>query len=625
MMPRTPSLSGFLLLLGLTGACALLYLRLNVDSIAKRYVADKLDEVLQGTNFTGQIGDVVYKPGIGFELHQFKFKKRGSGKEVLTADRVFVSLPTGTEELSNLDFEPKLVEIHGARLVLDLERLNLAEFDSLLSRLKSQTGGTSIIPVRIRDSSITMSRNGAMLSGFSKLALDLVPTTQTGKLKALGVAEGKHCEMLRFDLRIDSKTSEYDLAHFQAEGLVDKSIMRLLPLDIRFQGQPILNQGTIFHGRWKCSGQAKGNFLDLAKSQFRFELSCDSLNLMGDPLPVQFRNGSCLVELTNDLINVRRANGRIDDGRFQLSYRQKGLRNRKDWALTADIDNLSFNKRWLQVMPHSAKRFCEHFKPDGMFDARIEMGQGLKKKITARLINTSFSYHKFPYRLENCRGKVAWVGNRLEYTVNTVEHDQTLKIEGVIDNPGDKATYFCNFGTEGLLPIDEPMLRSLVNYPSVERAVRDFRLQGHVSGRGTIEKLTPGPNGIVRKQVAIRLHECAVRHRSFDYPIQHVNGGVRIVDEQFHFEDVTGSSTSGRVECNGHWNRESGLNLVFLCNSIPFDTRLRHALTPNLQFVWDTIRPQGDIGLGKVMLNYQPGTGTPDIRVQATLGGPNDG
>ena len=52
---------------------------------------------------------------------------------------------------------------------------------------------------------------------------------------------------------------------------------------------------------------------------------------------------------------------------------------------------------------------------------------------------------------------------------------------------------------------------------------------------------------------------------------------------------------------------------------------MRHALSPSLQSIWDSLRPTGKINLGKVYLNYMAGTGAPDIRVQATLGDPNEG
>ena len=601
-----------------------MYLRLNVDSFSTRYVADKLDRILQGTEFTGDIGSVVFKPGMGFEVHKFKLVQRASRREMLSVDRIFVAMPTGTKELAQLEIEPDLVELHRAKLMFEQSDFSSGKLQHLLAGLNLETSASvQPIPVRIRDSAFVLLENGQTRIKLDNVALDVNPVGQT-QFDIKLMANGEHFQQVQLAANFDSDSQQFQLIGGQAGGSINGPMLNSLPIDLRLQGQPVIDADTTLTGQWTCNCSASGNLNQLADTKFSSNVRLDSVSLNGDHLPVALHNCEAEIQLTEQSVNVKSAKGRVDDGTFQLSYRQNGLVNRRGWSLNGSCDNLRVSEQWKNLGGDHEKLF-RAFQPAGLFDIQFQLGSDGKRQITAQLKDTSFSYYKFPYQLKECIGNVRWIDNRLRYDVKTLEHGQLLEISGHIDNPGENATYVCNFGTEGKLPIDERLQNTLVRYPSINGAIRDFRLRGHVSGHGRVEKLTPGRNGKVQKQVAVRLHECDVRHRAFDYPVQKVSGIVQVVDNSFRFENVSGVSATGGVECNGDWNKRDGLNLVFLCSNVLFDAQLRHALTPSLKSIWDSLRPAGEIKLGKVYLNYLAGTGPPDIRVQVNLGGQNDG
>ncbi len=100
-----------------------------------------------------------------------------------------------------------------------------------------------------------------------------------------------------------------------------------------------------------------------------------------------------------------------------------------------------------------------------------------------------------------------------------------------------------------------------------------------------------------------------------------INGMIRIRNESFSFNEVTGTNSSGQAVCNGIWSEKDGLQLRFLCNSVALDDRLRNALTPNIRDVWDSFQPSGTVSVGRVMLNLLPGQEFVDVRVDADLAG----
>ena len=614
-----------MLVLGLFGLCAVMYLRLSADSLSTQFVNGKLGQVLQHSALNGSVGKVNFKPGAGFEISDVRINRRDSRDELLHIDQLVVTMPTGAKELAQLDFEPTMIEIRRATIRFDRADFTGGSLQQLLRGVRFPSGATNAVPVRIRDSNIVLTDGDQRITRFSNVSIDITPIDRGTRIGVKAIAVGDHLNSVTLSATIHPESQNFAISELAAKGVVGKSLLEVLPVDLRYQGQPIVGPGTSFNGNWQISGSAAGNLNDVAGAEFGANITLDRINLIDDSLPAIIRDCHCQIGISNNAVSIRRATGRLDDGRFDISYQQSGMSTRQQWRLTGSCNELRYSRKWLGVFPDSIRKFCRDYDPAGLFDVQFTLDSNGGKQVTAQLKDTSFSYERFPYRLKNCIGDVKWIGNRLKYEIQTLEHGQLLEIGGHIDNPGEFATYVCNFGTNGRLPIDEPLFRSLINYPAMDRAVRDFRPLGRVSGTGTIEKLTPGPMGKVQKRMLIQLHDCDVRHRSFDYPIQKVNGTIRVVDDQFRFEDVIGESSSGRVVCNGDWNSKDGLRLVFLCSNVAFDSRLRHALASHLKSVWDSLRPAGEIHLGKVFLNYPPGTSAPDIRVHATLGKSSNG
>ena len=162
------------------------------------------------------------------------------------------------------------------------------------------------------------------------------------------------------------------------------------------------------------------------------------------------------------------------------------------------------------------------------------------------------------------------------------------------------------------------LLAALDPYPALKRQVLAFRPSGFVSGFGRIEKLRPDSDNIERS-FDIRIHDCNVRHDSFQYPISAVNGLMQVRNQQCVFENVTGSNGNAQIRCDGTWDQNTGLELRFLCRQVPLDENLRNAVNLTIQEVWNAFRPRGTVGLMRVQMSLPVGATEANLIVNANL------
>ncbi len=618
-MPRARSILGPFVVLGLLGLSIAMYVRLNVDSVATGYVTGKLNACFAGSEFSAQVNEAVYIDGKGFELRGLElFITNGPRRQLLDADSAFITIPTEFANIVSLDIQPTAIEICHASLKISEADIAGGTLHRLIRLLQHQRSEQKLIPVRIRDSEIQYSGNGNDESSqLSRVDFNIEPgrETESSLLHFECQAEGSHIRSLAGEGLVDLKTGQWQFQLHRIAATCNNELLRLLPIALEFENFNL--QGL--QGQLEMSGIIGGDPGSSPTPRFRITGKASNFSLHNDSVPMPLLGCSAAFSMDNRGFEINRAQGQIGDGRFELAYRQQGIGRPDAWDCSGSLEAMRFEHRLLKYFPGFCEKFCNDFSPSGTFDMQFKIDSQGRKDITGLLRDMSFSYHRFPFQVNHCVGNVRWIDDSLSFKVQSLEQQQLLEFDGHIQNPGQAATFAFNFGTEGRLPIDAKLLNSLQNHPAMNKAFRDFRPMGTVSGQGSVKKLTPDAE-IVQKDVRIKLHNCSVRHACFDYPMQNVNGAIHVTQDGFTFKEITGSNSSGQTLCNGIWNTREGLSLTFICNSVHLDDRLRDALTPTLQSVWDAIRPDGRIKLGRVFLDYLPRTGGPDIRVEANLG-----
>ena len=596
----------------------MLYVRLNVDNYAKQFAERKLNEILAFGDFLADIREANFVSGTGIEIRGLQiFDAQNWGEPILSIDSILVRCPTDVQRLVSGAAKPTAIDIK--RLQMRLQESDL--YSSLQQRIREvlkHKPPNQLVPVRIRDSVVRFKTSKSSDDIVANIHADVVPkVSETETLLRLAMhANGTGVSSLEAIGEIDLRRKTWSCKVNRCDAEIKKLWLDFLPTTNA--STSLVDSCT---GKLSIQGGAAARFED-ELPQFSFMIGIDRLSVSSQFIPKPIFDGHAAIRVSNDKLFVNKAQGRYGDGEFQFSYVQKGLLRPESWWSKGFGRQISFDSAFISKYSDGGKKFCDGFSPMGKFDIQYEVDSNGKKNISGQITDMSFSFHRFPFRVEHCVGNVNWINDDLTFEVQALEKQQLVEIFGSVKNPGENATYEFNFGTDGRLPIDAKMLNSLRNYPSSDRAVRDFRAVGFVSGQGRISKTVPGADW-VHKDVRINLHDCNVRHAKFDYPVQDVSGKVLINDTGIQFSEVQGVSGNSSVFCNGDWSERQGLQLVFKCDQVQLDDRLRNAMTASLQEVWDGIRPAGKVKSGKVFLSLPPAAPYADIRVQAQIGDSN--
>ena len=536
---------------------------------------------------------------------------------ILEIYKAFVQMPVSLTELATANPQPESLEIKRAKLRLVRYSDGRFNIEPLLKQLQQMNPSGSILPVRLIDSTVEFEdRLHGQSYTLQKASLKLEPT----QIKSRSVAKislscsGEFVEDFRATFYFDPGNGEWivDLNRVQVD--VSPKILTCLPPSIT-AALPIQN----IQGQLQLAGRVYGGS-DLLENMPIFDVhgSVRNLSVNSNELPVGVRSVNAQFRINQHGISVDRATGHVDEGQFELSYQQTGLLDRSDWRVSGYCQNIRLRPEMLNLFPKFGPKFCREYSPQGIFDLQFELDSSGHKQVHADLLEMSFDYCRFPYRLTNCKGQFDWRGESCQFKVISRNGPQQVNLVGHVNNPGPLATYQCDIATITDFPIDEKLMRAIDAYPSMAPIVRAFNATGRIRCQGRIEKTNPN-NPLADKRFDIELTNATTRHNHFSYPIHEVAGTIQMRNSDFHFDNITGRNHNSRVTCDGIWNQNDGLNLRFICQDVKLDTQLRAALPQNIQQIWDGFQPTGTVASTRVDLLLPPGAAEVDVRIDARL------
>ncbi|MEM9412294.1 MAG: hypothetical protein AAGA30_14360, partial [Planctomycetota bacterium] len=615
-MPSRRSIIGPTVMFLITGAALLFWLRLNVDSLATTFIQNQAAKLCEGSGFGVELGSAQIIDSVGLQLNQVRLIDQNTTQNVFEIDKAIVRFSTDVGDIILGETTPSLIEVDGARVVINDYTTSQQFSDRLQNWLLQMQTGSGLVPVKLRNSEIRLEISKPIAADQSfKVDLDILPRKEDEgpKVDLIYSVNASDNIKLRGRGLLNLTTQQWVTSVEECSLPLNSKIVEFIPWQSRVEESWLEGmQGRVV---FKAKVQSRQD----QTPKFSLSAKIRSLSLANSAFPIDIDDLSADLQITDQEIFLSKLNGKVDDGLVDLTYRQIGLLKPQAWRARGKLHDAVFYSKLKPYFPEFAKKFFRDFSPAGRFDLQFDIDSTGHRELTSQLTDMSFSFYKFPYRVEHCIGNVVWKNDQLDFKVQGFEQGQLVEFDGSVFNPGEMATYVFRFGTEGRIPIDEKLLGSLQKHPKMDKAFRAFRPHGWVSGSGMIKKSIPGDSK-VKKNVQINLHDCVVRHESFDYPMQDVSGLVEITENGFDFTDVTGQNSSGSAICNGVWNPRDGLRLRFNCNSVYLDERLRRALTPELKEIWDGFRPSGQIKSGQVFVDYPPGANEIDVRVQANLG-----
>ncbi len=629
----------FCLIAGLILVAGWLYFETTVRSKLTGEIEQCLNQAVADSGLHVSVGQAQFFDGEGVALNNIAVSpvrtdlldRRAVSNDneppLIELYDAFVHLPVCMTDMVMGRCTPQRVNIRRARLNLVRENDGQWELARFISAFQPKPNAKPI-PVSIKDSEIRIvdnTRQPPLVHRLTDVQVDFQNLVREGRELTQVVFHCAGSEVGGFDISVlaDTRSGDFDV-HFQTRGLrMSPALFALLPESLSDRLTPI----KALTGTLETEGRVKGNLKDTVP-QFIATGSIEDFAIDDQRLPAPLTRARASFLLSDSEIRVTNAVGRIGEGTFQINYQQKGLLERENWQILGTAKRLKFHHAIAlsHLLPQGCKRFCDDFSPAGECDLNFSLGhngQSKYRQINADLRDTSFRFVKFPYFVDQCEGRVELQDNVMAVDLRSLSTPVPMTLKGNINNPGVDATYHLNLAVPGEVPIDEKLLKALDALPAMSRVVRAFRPNGQVGGKGTIIKSVP--RGTADKYFDVELKGVDIRHANFAYPIRNITGKVSSANLDFSFRDLAGSNGNGAITSSGKWNPREGLISDFVCQNVNLDDQLKHALSPEIQEIWNGFRPRGIVAGMKVNMTMPVGHKSVNVILDADLQDPRGG
>ena len=362
------------------------------------------------------------------------------------------------------------------------------------------------------------------------------------------------------------------------------------------------------HGKANLRVQGQGSTSDLAAC--RFSMLGSYAGRVEDPrLPRPLTDVQATFACDPQTLHIRQATARAGEAEMRLWGRFPVRAGRGPTQLRAEIDRLTLGEELAPALPADWRCLWDRLAPSGPVNVRLELGSDGRQwtqDLTVECLGVSLAYCEFPYRLENARGRVRLKDGllRLE-NFRAWASGREAKIEGQLLHPGPGCTGWIEFLLDQPIPLEERLVAALKG--EYRKIVRSLRAQGMVTVWGRWERTSAHPP-VDHTRLEIGLTDGSLNYEAFQYPLYRIRGNLSLTDGHWRFRDLEGYNDSGWVVCNGSWapqpNGGTLLALDFNAMDVPLEDELRDALRPEVQRIWNSLRPRGTIDQMRIAARY---------------------
>ena len=317
-------------------------------------------------------------------------------------------------------------------------------------------------------------------------------------------------------------------------------------------------------------------------------------------------------------------------GQAELTIREfwlAGFDLGSQMSLSARVTDLELTRRMMDMLPEALSEKWPRFMPTGRVnvDAILDYDgrQWTPAGLTVDCQGVAFSYYKFPYRMEQCTGRISLADDVLSVNLVAYGGSRPIEITGWLRQPLT-APYgrFDVFG-EGL-ELDEKLFSAMKEKPQL--VVRSLDPRGTIDFKFSI--FTEAPGEAPKKSLSVDLNRCSIRYAKFPYPLGNIRGRLemrsdRPKEDYWTFHDLEGTNDTARVVCSkGSLTSIHGdavLDLRFEASEVPLEEELRDALgRPNMYRIWNDLKLQGMVKLSDLVVHYESGSERPSVSFAAT-------
>ena len=415
----------------------------------------------------------------------------------------------------------------------------------------------------------------------------LTPDTR----KVHGSLAGDHLRRVEVDGLLDSQRDTWTISG-QVEGLdLSGDLYDTVP-------EPLAAKIAGLRG---LRGQAAASFRvahdPSAAAPWQYEVAWRiARGRIDDPrLPHPVTDMTAAGRLDNQGLSVEELAAQSNQAKLKLSYRQAGFSPSAPKTIEAEIRHLELDRRLLACLPESLQEQWHKYRPGGFIDADAKFvydGRRWTPDLAVRCLNVSFTYYKFPYRLEEGSGRVTLKDDVLQVNLMACSGTQSVRLDG----RWERATAPVPVGSFEAhaeeLQLDTKLISAL---PDQSRAVvQSLRPEGTV--KVYLRSWRDAPEQPVHQHLVLNAKGCAIQYEKFPYPLRNIRGTLEMYDGSWTFRDLEGYNNTGRVRGEGHLAPTLQGNELFLRltgNDVALDEQLRDALRHNERQVWQVLRPRG--------------------------------
>ncbi|MGO8745846.1 MAG: AsmA-like C-terminal region-containing protein [Thermoguttaceae bacterium] len=523
----------------------------------------------------------------------------GPGAELIHVEEMFLACSTELEDL--LTGEPEVTQIFLRRPTLRITRRPGENWN--VTRLFSQgTIRHKEAELRVEGGTIEVCDQSKAPAGrfslrevnFTLFAPDF--QTPAGDNPALrrfeASAAGSLMRRLEISGRIDPERPEWTVSGTIDGVEISPELRDALPAELATR---LASLDTL---RGQAAVGMRAGYDPAATPPYTFEISAQLTRGRFDdsrlPYPLSDIRAACAFD--NEGIRIGPISAHCGQSTIRASYHRRGYAADSPCAIEVKVPELELNRQLEDVLPEALRPDWRKYLPAGRvgLEAKFSFdGKTWRPQIAVECLNVSYSYYKFPYRLERSTGQIELKNDVVTARLTGYAGNQPIRISAEVAHPFQESEHFGWLEAKGdNLPLDEKLLAAL---PAPTQAtIRALQPRGTINGWFRIWRDRPGEP--IQRRLKLWLNQCGICYAKFPYPIGNIGGLLEMRGDHWDFRDLEGNKDTGHITCSGYLTptpRGHELCLSFTGTSIPLDGDLRLALKPDMQQVWDDLKPQG--------------------------------
>ncbi|HEX3872368.1 MAG TPA: hypothetical protein VHV77_18110, partial [Pirellulales bacterium] len=314
--------------------------------------------------------------------------------------------------------------------------------------------------------------------------------------------------------------------------------------------------------------------------------------------------------------SISEMTARSGQAMLRLDATRKGYDTTSPFELRAVARRLVLDNRLLEILPEQAKTEWHKFLPSGEVDLDVRLafdGQNWQPEVLCKCVNASFSYYKFPYRMERVRGTLELKDGILKTNLVAATDSAEVRIVCELRTLPAPGPGWVEVRGDGLR-FDDKMLAAMSGPSSA--IVRSLNPYGRFNLFGRFWR---DDDASEHRLMVMNLSQCAMRFDKFPYPLDNIRGTIEMHDGSWTFRDLQGANGTARVACTGQMvptPQGNQLDLQFSGTQVLLEEELRDALSPSAQQLWNALKPQGSINV-ETQVRFVTGDPTVGLWVRA--------